>query len=218
MIGDLGNRLCHTPQGDAALTKMLAQVDPGAEKVRAGVANAEMVNAVALPGGQVLLFDGLIQQAESAEELAGVLAHEVGHVRERHVMTALVRQFGLSALASGFGGGFGESAMALAGMSYSRDAEREADEYARAQMARSDISPNGAAEFFERMVEERGGEEADAVVGWIATHPSGIERAKAFRASAKEGATYPPVLTEAEFKALKTMCAQDEDAEEFELF
>ncbi len=148
MIGDLGNRLCHTPQGDAALAKMLGEVDPGAEKVRAGVANSEMVNAVALPGGQVLLFDGLIQQAESAEELAGVLAHEVGHVRERHVMTALLRQFGLSALASGFGGGFGESAMALAGMSYSRDAEREADEYARAQMARSDISPDGAAEFF----------------------------------------------------------------------
>lgn len=218
MIGDLGNRLCSTPEGDAALAKLLGEVDPADEPVRAGVANADMVNAVALPGGQVLLFDGLIQQAESPEELAGVLAHEVGHVRERHVMTALLRQFGLSVLASGFGSGFGESALAVASMSYSRDAEREADEYARERMAESDISPVGAAQFFERMIEENGGEDMDRVAGWIATHPSGGERARAFRESAPEGATYPPVLSDAEFEALQAMCEADEDVEDFSFF
>ena len=55
----------------------------------------------------------------------------------------------------------GESALAVASMSYSRDAEREADEYARERMAESDISPVGAAQFFERMIEENGGEEKE---------------------------------------------------------
>ena len=139
MVGDFGGRICHTPAGDAALAKLLAKVDPAEEKVRAGVANMAMVNAVALPGGQVMLFDGLVQQADSPEELAGVLAHEVGHVRERHVMTALLRQFGLSILLAGADSGVTNGVFGLAAMGYSRDAEREADDYARARMAESNI-------------------------------------------------------------------------------
>ena len=219
MVGDFGGRICHTPAGDAALAKLLAKVDPEAEKVRAGVANMDMVNAVALPGGQVLLFDGLVQQAESPEELAGVLGHEVGHVRERHVMTALLRQFGLSILLAGANSSVTNSAFGLAAMGYSRDAEREADEYARARMAESDISPLGAAGFFDRMAKEYGDTADDnAVVGWLASHPSSGERADAYRDAAKEGETYPPVLTDAEFEALKSMCKQDPDVEEFDFF
>ena len=218
MVGDLGNRLCHTPAGDAALAKLLNEVDPAREKVRAGVANIEMVNAVALPGGQVLLFDGLVQEAESPEELAGILAHEVGHVRERHVMTAMLRQFGLSILSSGIGSNVGGGIITAASLSYSRDAEQEADVYARTQMARSDINPAGAAQFFERKLEEAGGESENVVTGWIATHPASGNRAKAFRESAIDGKTYAPVLTDAEFAALKSMCEDDNDVEEFDLF
>ena len=216
LVGDLGNRLCHTPEGDAALTKLLAAVDPEQDKVRAGVANIGVVNAVALPGGQVLLFDGLVQQAETPEELAGVLGHEVGHVRERHVMTALLRQFGLSILLSGANSGVGETLFGLASMGYSRDAEREADEYARARMADSDISPLGAAKFFERIGGEEGGED-NAIIGWVSSHPDPAERAKAYRQAAK-GGDFEPVLTPAEFQAIKSMCARDPDVEEFDLF
>ena len=240
MVGDLGGRLCSTPQADAALEKLLAAVDPAEEKVRAGIANIDMVNAVALPGGQVLLFDGLVQEAESAEELAGVLGHEVGHVRERHVMTALLRQFGLSVLLSGANTGVGDTVFGLAQMGYSRDAEREADAYARARMAASDISPIGTAEFFERMGREGGGESAgnsnagsnegsngdgdgsDTAMrdptSWIASHPSTVERARAYRASAREGYRYPPVLSPREFAALKSACEDDPDVEAFDFF
>lgn len=216
MIGDLGNRLCHTPEGDAALAKLLASVDPEQEKVRAGVANIDMVNAVALPGGQVLLFDGLVQEAETAEELAGVLGHEVGHVRKRHVMTALLRQFGLSILLSGANSSVGDTVFGLASMGYSRDAEREADEFARERMAESNVSPLGAAEFFERHGGEDGGEE-NSMIGWISSHPGPGERAEAYR-DAAEGKTFRPVLTEQEFDALKSMCEDDADVEEFDLF
>ena len=219
MVGDFGGRICHTPEGDAALAKLLGKVDPAREKVRAGIANMDMVNAIALPGGQVLLFDGLVQQAESPEELAGVLAHEVGHVRERHVMTALLRQFGLSVLLAGADSGLTNGAVGLASMGYSRDAEREADDYARARMAQSDISPLGAASFFERMAKEHGDEDnSPALLGWIASHPSSNERAKAYRDAAGGRTAYPPAITDDEFEALKTMCADDPDVEEFEFF
>ena len=224
MVGDFGGRLCHTPAGDKALAKLLGKVDPAGEKVRAGVANIDMVNAVALPGGQVLLFDGLIQQAESPEELAGVLGHEVGHVRERHVMTALLRQFGMSILLTGANTGVGDTVFGLASMGYSRDAEREADEYARARMKDSAISPTGAAGFFERIGggseddEEQAEDEGGSVFDWVASHPAPGERARAYRAAVDKSVTYRPALSDAEFKALKSMCKDDPDVEEFEFF
>ena len=218
MVGDLGNRICSTPEGDRALAKLLGKVDPATNKVRAGVANMNMVNAVALPGGQVLLFDGLVQEAETPEELAGVLAHEVGHVRERHVMTALLRQFGLSILTSGVNSNVGSGALAATTMTYSRGAEAEADEWARTAMRRADISPVGAAQFFERHGGKGDGADLPDAVEWLSTHPAQKERALAFRQSALPGKVYPPVLNEAEFDALKTMCANDADVEEFGFF
>ena len=219
MIGDFGNRICHTQAGDAALARLADELDPGGEPIRVGVANIEMVNAVALPGGQVLLFDGLVQDAESPEELAGVLAHEIGHVRERHVMSALLRQFGISILASGVGSGLGEGALGIMSLGYSREAEAEADTFARAQMARADISPAGAAEFFERLRGPAdGGAEEPGWTGWIQTHPSPLGRAKAFRDAMEQGEEYPPALSEEEFDAIRSMCEEDEDVEDFGFF
>ena len=217
MIGDFGGRLCSTPEGDAAMAKLLDAVDPAEVQVRAGVANIDMVNAVAVPGGRVMLFDGLVQQAETPEELAGVLGHEVGHVRERHVMTALLRQFGLSILLSGANSGIGDTVFGLASMGYSRDAEREADEFSRARMAESRVSPIGAAEFFERLGGDEEESEGENITGWIASHPGPRERARAYRAAAR-GKSFAPVLTEAEFEAIKSMCKDDPDVEEFEFF
>lgn len=220
MVGDFGNRVCHTPAGDAALAKLVARVDTAGEPVRAGVANIDMVNAVALPGGQVLVFNGLLREAESPEEVAGVLAHEVGHVRERHVMTAVLRQFGLSILATGFNSSISETLFGVANLGYSREAEREADDFARARMRESDISPLGSADFFERMAKQFGDEAEDrpAVVGWMASHPSSGERAKAYRAGYVKGHGYRPVLSAQEFAALKSMCKQDKDVEGFDIF
>ena len=228
MVGDLGGALCSTPESDVALAKLLSTVDPADEKVRAGLANIDMVNAVALPGGQVLLFDGLVQEAESPEELAGVLGHEVGHVRERHVMTALLRQFGLSVLLSGANTTLGDTVFGLAQMGYSRDAEREADTYARARMAESDVSPVGAAQFFERMGKDdpsSDGKDGDSsrttaieASSWLASHPSSAERARAYRRAAKADYDYPPALTPAEFAALKSACKDDPDVAEFDFF
>ena len=92
MIGDFGGRLCETPQSRAALAKLQRKLGDDVPIRRIGIANVKMVNAVALPGGHILLFDQLIQDAKSPDEMAGILAHEIGHVRNRDTMTALIRQ------------------------------------------------------------------------------------------------------------------------------
>lgn len=233
MVGDLGNRLCTTPASDAALTKLIRSVDPDSSDLRIGIANIDMVNAVALPGGQMLLFDGIVQQAETPAELAGVLAHEIGHVRERHVMSSMLRQFGLTILLSGANSGVGNGAFGLASMGYTRQAEREADATGRRLLARADISPLGAAGFFERMAVEGGeviggtaGRRAatkpddtlEQMTGWLASHPSARQRAGEYRAAAKPRHTYRQVLSAQEFAALKRACKDDKDVEDFDFF
>jgi len=118
---------------------------------RLGLGRAAIAFGMALPGSQVLLFDGLVQQAETPEELAAVLAHEIGHVRERHVMSALLRQFGLSILLSGANSGVVDNVFGFASLGYSRLAEREADAAGRRLLAQANISPLGAADFFDRL-------------------------------------------------------------------
>lgn len=235
MVGDLGNRLCATPESDAALAKLIRAIDPDGGDLRIGIANIDMVNAVALPGGQMLLFDGIVKQAETPEELAGVLAHEIGHVRERHVMSSMLRQFGLTILLSGANSGVGNSAFGLASMGYTRQAEREADATGRRLLARADISPLGAAGFFERMAVEGGdlvggtaGRQGTArdktddtlerMTGWLASHPSARQRAGEYRAAAKPRHVYRQVLSPQEFAALKRACKDDKDVEDFDLF
>lgn len=215
MVGDFGNRICRTPEGDAALQRLARRLDSGATPIKLGVANIGLVNAAALPGEQVLVFDGLVQQAETPEELAGVLAHEIGHVRERHVMTAILRQFGLSILVSGADSTVGSQALGALSLDYSREAESEADAYARRRLSAADISPAGAARFFERAA---GDEDLPEWTSWVDTHPSSAGRARAFHSAVQRGHAYQPALSETEFAALKRMCDEDPDVEDLNPF
>lgn len=151
MVGDFGGRYCHTPQGDAALKALVARMDPEGHARSVEIANIPMVNAIALPGRRVILFDGFIQSAESPDEIAGVLGHEMGHVHHRHTLTALMRQMGLSVILGGMDGNIGANIGSLMGLSFSRGAEHEADEAAISALERANVSPQGAARFFERM-------------------------------------------------------------------
>lgn len=216
MLGDLGNRICHTPASDAALAGLVARLDPGRPVTRVGIANIDMVNAVALPGGQVLVFDGLIRESTTPDELAGVIGHEIGHVRERHVMQALLRQFGLSVLLGGINSDVGSGVFGIAAMRYSREAEGEADLFARDRLAAADISPKGTADFFGHLSKDAG--DGPEWAGWIASHPMPKEREALFRKATVKGKTYRPALTRAEYEAIREACAKDPDVEEFDFF
>jgi len=217
MVGDFERIACHTPEADAALARLVGRLDPGAEPVEIYIANIGIPNAAALPGGKVLVFNGLLAQAESSDELAGVIAHEIGHVRERHVMQALLRQFGLSILLSGADSSMGNNLAGLASMSYSREAEADADDFSRARLAKADISPAGTAEFFGRIRKMDPFAENE---GWtyLASHPSSARREKEFTSAVEAGHDYSPALSKAEFDAIRQACSQDEDVEEMGFF
>ncbi|MBN8830092.1 MAG: M48 family metallopeptidase [Sphingomonadales bacterium] len=211
MFGDFGGRLCETPASRAAIEKLRRQLGNDVPIRQIGIANIRMVNAVALPGGRILLFDGLIREAKSPDELAGVLAHEIGHVRNRDTMTALVRQLGLSVLLGGFNGNVGGAINGLLAMSYSREAERAADQYSIDAMRAADISPLPTAAFFDKLGKLAGGEKAERTMSWMASHPVSAERRAAFEASAQKGKRYQPSLSAAEWRALVDACKQDPD-------
>ncbi|MBL0925345.1 MAG: M48 family metallopeptidase [Sphingomonadaceae bacterium] len=216
LVGDFGGRFCSTPAGKAALKKLVASLDSSPDDLQVEVAKIDMINAVALPGGKVILFDGLVKQARSPDEVAGVLAHEIGHVREKHVMQALLRQMGLAVVLGGVDGNSGALVNNMLAMSYSREAEAEADAHSMKALGNADISPVGTASFFERLSEldgsARGGEEGRGITGYMSSHPLSRERKKAFEKSIVKGKDYKPALTSAEWTELKTMCTQDRNA------
>jgi beta-barrel assembly-enhancing protease len=216
LVGDFGGRFCATPKGTAALAKLTRSLDGNPEDLQVEVANIDMINAVALPGGKVILFNGLLTQAKTPDEVAGVLAHEIGHVRNRHVMQGLLRQTGLAVVLGGFDGSGGSSINSLLSTTYTRDSEREADDHSLAAMKRSAISPIGTADFFRRLSAMDGSNtmrdrNQRALSSYMSSHPLSDERKQLFEKSVVKGKPYAPALSYDEWQELKTMCAQDRD-------
>jgi len=215
LVGDFGGRFCSTPAGEAALQKLVTSLDDQPEDLRVEVAKIDMINAVALPGGNVILFDGLLKQARSPDEVAGVLAHEIGHVREKHVLQALLRQMGLSVVLGGIDGNSGALVNNMLAMSYSRESESEADAHSMKALGQANISPVGTASFFARLsnLDGSAGSDGDAgIAGYMTSHPLSRSRKEAFEKGIAKGANYKPALTAPEWTELKTMCTQDRKA------
>lgn len=214
MVGDFGGRFCHTPAGDAAIQSLVEQIDPAHEARDISLANIPMVNAVTLPGGHIILFDGLVQQASSPDEVAGVLGHELGHVRHRDTLTGLVRQLGLSVVLGGMGGNAGGYLNGALSLSYGRDAETAADGVAMEQMGKARISPLPTAAFFERLGGKEEGGEAQAMT-WLSSHPLSADRRRRFAAAVKPGVNYRPALDQAQWQALRESCTADPKVAKF---
>lgn len=142
------------------------------------VAEDAAVNAFAVPGGYVVVNTGLIQAADSAEEMAGVLAHEVQHVELRHTLKNLVHSLGLRAafaLALGdiSGSALGDMAATLGELKFSRDLESEADAKGLAALRQSGIAPQGMVTFFSKLHKQEKGATPPAL---LSTHPASDDR------------------------------------------
>jgi Zn-dependent protease with chaperone function len=153
------------------------------------VVDSDKVNAFALPGGPIVVYTGLLREAESPEEFAGVLAHEMAHVTRRHGMQRIGQSLGVVALIQLlFGDVSGVMAVAVellrAGTinSYGRDQEREADLDAVDRMRAAGLSPAALADFFARLQKEEG---SLTIPAWLGDHPDLEERVRAVRARAK---------------------------------
>jgi len=201
--GDFAERACRSAAGQQALDALAKRLSPSDKPMRIGVVNIPLVNAVALPGGRILIFRGLIDKAASPDEVAGVLAHEIGHVEHRHVMIALLRRFGVGLLI-GSGGRAGEYGQALLESRYSRKAESEADAYSIAHLRQAGISPQATADFFARL--GKGEPNMPGFMVYLASHPPSAERRKRFAEGATTMGATRPALTISEWTAVRAMC------------
>ncbi|MFQ5971021.1 MAG: M48 family metallopeptidase [Alphaproteobacteria bacterium] len=202
--------VCETPAGAAALDRLVERLAEGTEShvpFRVRVLDVPVVNALALPGGQIILFRGLLAFSENSEQLAGVLAHEMGHVIHRHTLEAMVKGAGIAALLGLVVGDFTGAAVitgladAVITTSFTRDAEREADRAALRILAAAEIDSRPVADFFRRLETERvGGIDLPSL---LSTHPPLPERTAAARAGAGGGSA---AMTRSDWRALEGIC------------
>ncbi len=204
------NGFCNTPDGRRALDRIIDRLAAGNAKIRpyrVEVARMPMVNAFTVPGRLIVISNALLRLTDTPEELAGVIAHEMGHAMELHPETSLVRSLGISAAFMLLGGGSSdmltEMAAFLLQMSYSRKAEREADDQALHLLRNSAISARPLALFFEKLKRD-GDMEDNRLLELFSTHPITKDRLARIRSAG----TWPsrPLLGAAEWEALRHMC------------
>lgn len=210
LIGDFGGKYCNGAGGQAALDKLALRLSPAASRLKIRVVKIDMVNAAALPGGTIVIFEELLSESDAPEDMAGVLAHELAHVERRHVTQAMIRDLGLGLVVSVFGGTTGGSIDGLLAAGYSRGSEREADRDAIAKLRRAGIDPLPTAGFFKKLADQeaRLGRVAHGL-SYISTHPMSAERQKAFADSRVQGRIYRPALSRDEWEALFNICFND---------
>lgn len=204
---------CTAPEGQAALKAMEARLREGLSgdvTLSVAVLDHEMMNAFALPGGYVVLFRGLIDAAETPEEVAAVFAHEIGHVVSRDPTRHALRSAGsigvLGLLFGDFAGGALVLFLAeqLIQAEYSRGAEAEADVFAREVMLKAGIDPAAMGVFFERLRARYGDKEG--FFRHLASHPALSERILASEVDLPAGFNARPVLSNEDWTALRAIC------------
>jgi predicted Zn-dependent protease len=183
-----------------AIVRTLAAAAPGPRfPYRARVVNASDINAFALPGGYIYVNRGLIEAVRNEGELAGVLAHEMAHVAERHGTEQVTKSYGVQAgaglLAQILAGrdrrlGLGEQVVGSLGlnallMKFSRNSEVEADRVGAQMMARAGYDPMAMASFFDLLQQQRG-RNPSAVAQFFSSHPSPGNRSATIRTAAQQ--------------------------------
>jgi predicted Zn-dependent protease len=144
------------------------------------VIKSEDINAFTMPGGNIFVYTGLLKFAESPDEVAAVLAHEIGHAENKHVVKRLAKELGVALLFSILSGGdavvLNEVARTATSTVFDREQEREADDYCMSLMEKAKLNPKSLATFFRRVDEMTG--DVDNNMEIIMTHPNNNSRIK----------------------------------------
>lgn len=169
---------------DSLLTNICLANDIEKSSIKLHVLMNDQVNAFALPDGHLVIYSGLIVNADNPEELAGVICHEIAHIELRHVMKKLIKEIGLSMLISMTTGGSGggparETAKMLSSTAYDRTLEKEADLKAVDYLTKAGINPEPFANFFTKLSQKE--PESMKYFSWMSTHPDTRARATYIR-------------------------------------
>jgi Zn-dependent protease with chaperone function len=164
--------------------RLTEQIPNNPYKFEVTVVKSDVVNAFALPGGYVVVFTGLMKKAESGEEVAGVLSHELNHVLQRHGLERIVKSLGLLTVVAivlgdqqGLVGMMKQLGVELLTLKFGREQETEADLTGLQLLQRAKIDPSGMIRFFERLSEKDQGR-----MEWLSTHPMSTARAERLKA------------------------------------
>jgi Zn-dependent protease with chaperone function len=178
-----GESVCDDPALTRSIDDIVARLRSGLPDqrydFRVTIVDDTLVNALAVPGGAMVVFRGLLRNSASPEELAGVLAHEMQHVQLRHGTRAIMRQLPLL-----MGGGSDAAAVlgVLGALSYARADEEEADEEGMRLIMAAQIDPRGMIAFFDTL--ERIAGPGSAMLSYLSTHPATVDRRAALTAMA----------------------------------
>ncbi|MCB1166516.1 MAG: M48 family metallopeptidase [Leptospiraceae bacterium] len=172
--------------GIETITEPMVKVADSTFPFKFHVIYNQEVNAFAIPGGSIYIHSALLQKADSAEEVAGVLAHEMAHVIHRHSTQLLVRRIGIYVA---IGAIFGDTQGLIAALAdqggfllsqkFSRDFERQADDTGFKLLVDANIDPHGMLTFFERIKEiqdERMSDTEETAMQVMGSHPATQER------------------------------------------
>ncbi len=148
-------------------------------------------NAVALPGGIIVITDDMVSLAESDDEIAAVLAHEIGHIELRHAMKEVMEGSVLAVIAGVVTNDASSYTVAVAGLpallaetKYSRTCESEADEFAFQLLKRHHISPAAFASLMEKL--SKSDDDDERYASFLSTHPVTADRVKRARQASGE--------------------------------
>ncbi|MEW6324736.1 MAG: M48 family metallopeptidase [Nitrospirota bacterium] len=207
---------CAGPEGSAAVEEIAARLRSASPespyRLRVFVVDHPMVNAFALPGGSIVIFRGLLEKTERAEELAGVLAHEFQHVLLRHTTQQLLQRASTGLLIAAMTGdatgaaayGF-KSAETMGMLRYSRLHEAEADLEGMKMLMAAGIDPQGMIDFFETL-DEVGPKIPDALK-YLVTHPQTGARIQSLKTYAREHpASATPLRPKGDWARLRGLC------------
>jgi Zn-dependent protease with chaperone function len=209
----------------AAFDKLVRRLETAAAlpvPIHASVVRRSEANAIALPGGRVYVFEGLVAKANTPDELAGVIAHEMGHVAHRDGVRAVIQAGGLSFLFGMLIGDFSGGGAAVIAMrtvlqsSYSRETEAAADAWGARLMVKLERDPRALGDILMRIAGTPG-----PMAKILLSHPEARERAAAIETIARSANVKPAaaslsdgpgnaasagLLTAAEWAALKKIC------------
>ncbi|MFQ5470112.1 MAG: M48 family metallopeptidase [Gammaproteobacteria bacterium] len=203
--------ICATTDEKTVLRRLVGKLSQGLEtayQFRVSVSNHSDINALAAPGGHILIYKGLIDFANSPNEIAAVLAHEMAHVVKQHSTQAIIRIYGTSTViqlmlggASNLGASLAELGVLLLNLSHSRDAESEADRYGAQILINAGLDSSGLGNFFERLDEKM--PDLPKELSFLLTHPFNESRIEELRPFMKSGES---ALSNDEWQALKKVC------------
>lgn len=188
------------------ITKRLAdQVPNNPYQFQVTVVRSDVVNAFALPGGYVVVFTGLLHKAESPDEVAGVLAHELNHVLLRHALSRVVKSAGVMAVVTiltgdqqGVGGLMKQLGLDLLTLKFGREQETEADVEGLRLLHRAKIPSDGMIRFFERLSEND-----KMQIPLLSTHPMSRARAERLKTEAAALSKQEPLPFTFDWAAVK---------------